>query len=340
MNQPLKFVGIDVGGTYIKGGVVNEAGQALSTVSLETEATRGQEHGLNRMCEAVRQAAAGAGLRLDQVAAIGVATPGTMDIPAGLMLDPPNLKPWRNVPVRQHIEHTFGLPTAFQNDANAAALGEAWVGAGRGVRSMVLFTLGTGVGGGIIIDQQVLQGEHSHGAELGHIKIEMTNPRACGCGARGCLEAYASATAVVQRTHEALAGDSTRSSLHALARADHELTARDVFDAARAGDALAERVVEDTAFYLAVGAANLMHVIDPDLVVFAGGMVAAGESFLDRIRRHVRRLAFPVPAARVQVRFAQLGGDAGFIGAAGCARQLYLRSHESAGGERSVPPND
>src|SRR5262249_46348818 len=148
-----------------------------------------------------------AGLTMDRIAAIGVATPGTMDIPAGIILDPPNLKPWQNVPVRSYIENVFGLPTGFQNDANAAAYGEYWAGAGRGTTSMVLFTLGTGVGGGIILDDRILVGEHSHDAELGHTIIEMTNPRLCGCGRRGCLEAYASATAVVKRTQEALARD-------------------------------------------------------------------------------------------------------------------------------------
>jgi glucokinase len=152
------YVGLDVGGTTMKGGVVDDAGRPLSAVSLPTEAHKGQEHGLEQMCETIRRAAAAAGLRLDQVAAIGVATPGTMDIPAGLILDPPNLKPWQNVPVRRHIQDVFGVPTAFQNDANAAALGEHWAGAGRGAHSMVLFTLGTGVGGGIVIGGQVVEG--------------------------------------------------------------------------------------------------------------------------------------------------------------------------------------
>src|SRR5438094_5494168 len=205
MTSPLLYVGLDVGGTSMKGGVVDDAGRPLSAVSLPTEAQRGQEFGLERMCETIRQAVAAAELRLDQIAAIGVATPGTMDIPAGIILDPPNLKPWRNVPVRDHVHKVFKIPTAFQNDANAAAFGEFWAGAGRDIHSMVLFTLGTGVGGGIIIGDIVLEGEHSHGAELGHMKIEVTNPRQCGCGRWGCLEAYASATAVVSRAQEALA---------------------------------------------------------------------------------------------------------------------------------------
>ena len=325
MDHPLYFVGVDVGGTGIKAGVVDDAGRALSAVSLATEAYKGQEHGLERMCESVRRATAGAGLRASEVAAIGVATPGTMDIPAGIILDPPNLRPWQNVPVRQHIHNAFGVPTAFQNDANAAAFGEYWVGAGKDCYSMVLFTLGTGIGCGIVIGDVVLEGRHSHGAEVGHIRIEMTKPRQCGCGRWGCLEAYASATAVVKRTREALECDDGRSSLHATLRDRGEVTSREVFHAAASGDVLAARIVEDTAFYLAVGAMNMMHTIDPDMVVFAGGMIAAGEPFLERIRRHVREMAFPVPAEKTQLRYALLGGDAGFIGAAACARQLYRR---------------
>jgi glucokinase len=248
-----------------------------------------------------------------------------MDIPAGLILDPPNLKPWQNVPVRQYVEQAFAIPTAFQNDANAAAYGEYWAGAGKGTHSMVLFTLGTGIGGGIVIGDRVLEGEHSHGAEIGHIKIEMTNPRRCGCGRWGCLEAYASATAVVKRSREALEADGGRSLLHGVLREHGEITSRDIFSAA-ASDSLAEKIVEDTAYYLAVGTTNLMHTIDPNMVVFTGGMIAAGDAFLARIRRHVCQLAFPVPAAKTQIRYAQLGRDAGFIGAAACGRQLFYRS--------------
>jgi glucokinase len=313
----------------MKGGAVDDNGQPLSSVSLPTEAQRGQELGLERMAETIRQAVTAAGLGLEQITAIGVATPGTMDIPAGIILDPPNLKPWRNVPVRQYVQDTFHVPTAFQNDANAAAHGEFWVGAGKDARSMVLFTLGTGVGGGIVIGDLVIEGEHSHGAELGHMKIEMTNPRQCGCGRWGCLEAYASATAVVKRAHEALAGYSGRSALAATLRKLGEITSKDIFDAANAADPLAERIVEETAYYLAIGAMNMMHTIDPDVVVFGGGMIAAGESFLERIRWHVKRMAFPVPAQKTQIRYAQLESDAGFIGAAACARQLYKKGAAS-----------
>jgi glucokinase len=316
------YVGLDVGGTTMKAGVVDDSARTLGAVSLPTEAERGEAHGLERMCESIRQAILAAGLTLEQIAAIGVAPGGNLDLPAGMILDSPNLHSWKNVPVRDHVAGVFGKPTAFQNDANAAALGESWAGAGRGVSSMVLFTLGTGIGGGIVLDGKVLEGRHSHGGELGHTKIEITRPRRCGCGRFGCLEAYASATAVVKRAREALNESPGKSSLHKLSG---EITAREVFVAAEQGDEIAGRIVEETAFYLAIGAMNIMHTIDPDRIVFSGGMTAAGEGFLDRIRHHIRELAFPVPAERTTICYAKLGMDAGVIGAAAAARQLVER---------------
>jgi glucokinase len=315
---------VDVGGTTIKGGAIDHSGQTLGAASLPTEASLGQDHGLAQICEVVRRATASAGLAREQIAAIGVATPGTMDIPAGIILEPPNLRPWRNVPVREVVHEAFGIPTAFQNDANAAAYGEYWLGAGRGMRSLVMFTLGTGIGGGIVVDDELLEGRHSHGAEVGHTRIELSQPRPCPCGRVGCLEAYASATAVVKRTREMLDAGAP-SCLHGSPASPESLTARDIFRAAETGDFLAERIVEDTAFYLAIGAINMMHTIDPDMIVFGGGMIAAGESLLGRIRRHIQALAFPIPAQKTEIRFALLGGDAGFIGAAACARKLHLR---------------
>jgi glucokinase len=164
---------------------------------------------------------------------------------------------------------------------------------------------------------------------VGHIKIEMTKPRQCGCGRWGCVEAYASATAVVKRAQEALGKRGVKSQLKAMANKEGGLTARDVFDAATAGDGVGGEIVEDTAFYLGVAATNLMHTIDPDMVVFGGGMIATGEWFLDRIRHHVGQLAFPVPAQRTKIVYAELGADAGFIGAAAGARQLQQRTKQA-----------
>lgn len=316
------FIGLDVGGTTMKAAVVTDSGQLLNEPTvLPTQAGLGQEHGFRGMSEAIRSAIATAELELELIKAIGVAAPGPLDLQTGTMLAPPNLKPWRNVPVRQHIENEFRKPTAFQNDANAAAYGEWWCGAGRESRSLVMFTLGTGVGGGIVLDGRIVNGEHSHAAELGHVKVELTNARLCGCGQRGCLEAYVSAPSVVARADEALATLEGASSL----RQSGPISAPAIFEAAAAGDAIAGRIVDETARYLALAAANAMHTIDPNVIVFGGGMALAGEPFLQRIREFVPEFAFPIPARSCRIVAAQLGANAGIIGAAGCAKHLEVR---------------
>jgi glucokinase len=321
------FVGLDVGGTTMKSAVVDDNGQPLSAPTvLDTNPMHGQDAGLETMCEAIRRAVATAKLQMADIAAIGVATPGLMDIRAGLILDPPNLKPWKNVPVRDHITAAFGKPTAFQNDANAAAYGEFWVGAAHDARSMVLFTLGTGIGGGIIINDVIFEGEHSHGGELGHLRIDTPDRgRLCGCGARGCLEAYASATNVVRRAREELAAWRGTTKLREYYTAnDDELTAKVVFDLAADDDPLATKVADDTAYYLALGACAVIATVDPEMIVFGGGMIASGEQFRASIESYVKKFGLPFPTKSVKITFASLGTDAGFIGAAGCARLLLL----------------
>ncbi|MFL5331357.1 MAG: ROK family protein [Gemmataceae bacterium] len=320
-SESRRFVGLDVGGTTMKAGVVDDAGQLKSHATMPTQTDRGQEAGLQTMAECIRRAVAAASLNIEDVTAIGVAVPGSLDLVDGVILDPPNLKPWRNVPVKQFITDTFARPVAFQNDANAAVFGEFWVGIGREYRSLVLFTLGTGIGGGIVLDGKILEGAHSHGGELGQTKIEATNGRLCGCGQRGCLEAYASATAVVKRTEEELAQSDEDSSLRRTLKEKGLLTAKDIFLAAR-HDPLAIRIVDRTAFYLGVACANVMHTINPELICFAGGMTGAGPPFLDAIRGYARSLAFARPAERTIIEYSALGSDAGVIGAAGCARML------------------
>ena len=326
-----KYVGLDVGGTTMKAAVVDDAGKASPSVTLDTNPELGQDAGLETMCETIRRAVAAAKLTLADVTAVGVATPGLGDIGAGVILDPPNLKPWKDVPVKAHIAKVFAKPTAYQNDANAAALGEFWVGAGRDAKSMVLFTLGTGVGGGIILGDTVLEGAHSHGGELGHLRIDLPDRgRICGCGARGCLEAYASASSVVRRAREELASWRGATELKAYYTAnDDEFDAKVIFDLAEKDDACAAKIVDDTAFYLAMGACAVIAAVDPELIVFGGGMAAA-DWFRDKIAEYVRRYGLPFPVAEapapVRIAFAELGSDAGFIGAAACARMLAKKA--------------
>jgi len=260
-----------------------------------------------------------------------------MDLEAGMLLDPPNLPGWNNLPIRRLLADRLMRPTVMQNDGNAAAYAEYWVGGGRHARSLVLFTLGTGIGCGIVIDGRILEGRHSHGAECGHIIVQMAeDARQCSCGALGHLEAYASATAIVKRAWEALEAGGTKEKSLLGSLSKDELTGRAISEAAQAGDALAHRLMRETAHYLAVGAVCLMHTIDPEIVLFGGGMIAAGEAFLEDIRSDVRSMAFPVPGARTRIEFAKLGGDAGFIGAAGWA-MLSLSNH-AAGKSGAVVP--
>jgi glucokinase len=317
------YLGIDLGGTNIKSGVVDDKGRALSAISIPTDAERGPAVGLDNLAEAARRAVEASGVEWDQIACVGLGSPGTMDLEAGVLLDPPNLPGWVNLPIRQLLAERLRKPTVLQNDANSAAFGEYWSGAGENVRSLVLLTLGTGIGCGIVIDGLILEGRHSHGAECGHIIIQMDNARQCSCGGYGHLEAYASATALVKRAVEALAASPKPSRLRAL---DPELmTSREIALLAADGDELARHLMRETGHYLAVGAVCLMHTIDPDLVLFGGGMINAGDLLLEPIRQGVRQMAFPIPAAKVRIESARLGGKAGFIGAAGWARKVLSR---------------
>ncbi|MEY2725712.1 MAG: Glucokinase, partial [Planctomycetota bacterium] len=189
------FLGLDLGGTNVKAGVVDDGGNVLSSVSLPTEGRAGPDHGVRQIAAAGRLAVAKAGQSLEDIAAVGLATPGTMDIPSGMLIDPTNLPGWTNYPIRRNVAWELGRPTILQNDANAAAYGEYWAGQARHARSLAFYTLGTGLGGGLIVEDHIIEGEHSHGAELGHVILEMDNGRLCNTGQYGTAEAYCSATA-------------------------------------------------------------------------------------------------------------------------------------------------
>jgi glucokinase len=254
-----------------------------------------------------------------------------MDIAKGILLTPGNLPGWWHFPLRDRLSQAYGLPVTFANDARSAAYGEYWVGSGRVMHSMVLFTLGTGVGGGIVIGDVLVAGEHSAGSELGHMIIDYNDgARVCSCEQRGHLEAYASATAVVKRTQEAL--DSGRaSSLAKRIAGGEELSALMIDQEAEGGDPLSNEIVLETARYLGIGVVTAMHSVDPQGVVIGGAMTfgkhetAIGRKFLARIKEEVKRRAFPELAEQTTIDYASLGGDAGFIGAAGLARRDYMQ---------------
>jgi glucokinase len=317
------YVGIDLGGTNLKLGLVSADGQLIARHSCPTEAPRGPQHVLGRMAGGTRDLCRTAGVALADVAAIGAAVPGPLDTKAGLVVFAPNLPGWRMIHVRDVLQRDLGRPVVVENDANAAGYGEFRCGAARTVRDMFLLTLGTGIGGGIILDGRMFRGTTDTGAELGHTLISYAG-RQCGCGNKGCLEAYASATAVVARTEERIAGGEKSS----LAGQD-KVSCKAVFDAAAEGDPLAVRIIEETADYLAAGITSLMHVLNPEMVVLTGGMMGAGDAFLERIRRRVREKAIGRAAEKCEIRWSSLEGDAGILGAA-LAAEAFDRTGQPA----------
>ncbi len=316
----------------MKQGLVDDQGRTVAFCSIPTESEKRPDDAIRRMRLAADAMLAEAGLSLADVNAIGLGTPGTMDIPSGMILEPPNLPAWRDFPIRDRVSQAFDdRPVAFANDGGAAAFGESWIGSGRDFHSLVMLTLGTGVGGGIIIGDMSMDGANSHGSECGHMIIN-PNPdaRVCGCGQTGHLEAYASATALIKRTREALAQNEA-SLLHELSDGQ-EISGLLVAEAAEQGDALARQIVMDTADYIATGVATLVFIVDPGAVIIGGAMTfggassALGREFLHRIDEHVRRKVFPAQAKNLTIRFASLGSNAGYIGAAGIARVAYHKS--------------
>lgn len=324
------YLGIDLGGTNTKAGVVTHDGQSLSSTSVPTEAARGPQVGMQNIFRVAEMAVSESGVGWDRIRAIGLATPGTMDIPAGMLVDPPNLPGWNDLPIRQLVEDHFQKTTILQNDGNAAAYGEYWIGAGHDAHSLVMFTLGTGVGGGIIIGDMIIQGEHSHGSECGHVILEMDNGRLCSSGQYGTLEAYASATALIQRCEEQLPAH-PESRLNQLIDEHSAVTPILIAQAAEAGDKFADQLIMDTARFLGVGMTSVMHTINPNLFLIGGAMTFGrnetelGRRFIQRVRDEVAHRGFPVPVKNTRIEYATLGGAAGYIGAAGCARRRILK---------------
>lgn len=322
------FVGVDVGGSTIKIGVVDSLGQPLSWLNIPTDDAKGPQDGAERIAKAIKRAASEAKLTAKDIASVGLGTPGTMDIPNGMILEAHNLPGWNGAPIRDLVSQACGKPVSFANDASAAAYGEFWVGSGRAFNSMVLFTLGTGVGGGIILGDTLVEGENSVGAELGHMIIDYhETARMCGCGHRGHVEAYCSATAVVKRTQEAIESGRATS----LKKRRAKLTPIIIAEEAEKDDELALEIIDDTARYLAVGIVSIMHALDPGAVVLGGAMnfggheTELGRRFLARAQQEVALRALAPLATRTAVDYASLGSDAGFIGAAGIARLAYLK---------------
>lgn len=320
------YAGIDVGGTNIKFGLIDNEGSTLAYHSITTDAERGPEYSIRRMADIVQQLVHKYKIDQEDFPRIGLATPGTMDVPNGLLLEPHNLPKWWHCPIRDLLSHYSGRPVTFVNDANAAAYGEYWSGTGQQVDSMILLTLGTGIGGGIIINNELIVGEHSCGGEVGHIIIDSSKGALKdNAGKPGSLEAYASAGGVVLRTQAKL-NSGIASSIADRLKDGETLTPLLIAEEAGQKDELAVEIVMDTAKYLGIGIASLVHTVDPESVVLGGAMTfggkgsSLGDAFLEQIREECEKNLLGSLKNQVSIDFASLGGDAGFIGAAGLAK--------------------
>jgi glucokinase len=315
------LIGIDLGGTNIKVGCFDLNLKLLKKAALETAADMGPQAVVERMAEIIGRLVGQCGFKLGDIAAAGIGTPGPADYKAGIIINSTNMPKFKNVPIRQMLSDTLNCPVAFDNDANVACLGEFVAGAGRNITDMVFFTLGTGIGGGIISDGKLVRGSGGNAAELGHIII-YPDGRVCNCGQRGCAEAYASANNTAKRAKEAVE-NGEQSSLKKVLEQKGEITCKDVYDHLKKGDALAKKITDETAKALAILCINMLHTTEPQRIVFAGGMIAAGDILLDRIKYYFNQEIWKLKKETVEICFATLGEDAGIIGAAAMAKLGY-----------------
>jgi len=310
-------IAIDLGGTNIKGAVVDTTGRLITEGRTPTLSDKGPDDVCRRIADLGRQLVDAASCSFDDVVALGVGIPGPCSSKAGLVIRCPNMPGWENYPVAKTLTELLDVPVHVENDANAAALAEAWLGGGKGCRHVVCLTLGTGVGCGIVANGRILKGQ-GQGAELGHM-IVREGGRQCGCGARGCLEAYASAGAVAKRAEDALRDGGPAVGRSVLADGSAPTCER-VFRAAEEGDSLALRLVSDTARYLAAGLASVVHIFHPEVIVLTGGMIRAGEdAVLVPTRKFLSTLAMAEMLRDVRLELSPLEDRAGILGAAAIA---------------------
>ncbi|HJQ20100.1 MAG TPA: ROK family protein [Gemmatimonadaceae bacterium] len=313
------IIGLDLGGTKITGGAVSEDGSHTHGIrKIDTQSDLGAEGVVDRIVGllegVILDTINETGCSRKDVVGIGVGAPGPLDREKGIVVVAPNLG-WHNFPLRDRIQSRLGIPSTLDNDANCATLGEWWLGAAKGGRYVVGMTIGTGIGGGLVMNGELYHGASDVAGEIGHTTIDM-NGRHCKCGNYGCLEAYASGPAIATRAREALVREDAASLLPSLVDGQLErITASTVYEAAKRGDALSNEIVRDTARYLGAGIATLLNVINPDVVVLAGGVTAAGDALFVPLRAEVRRRAFQPAVDACRIVAGTLPGTAGIVGA-------------------------
>ena len=321
--MPYFAIGVDLGGTNLRIAAVDDRGTLLEKVTLGTQVQRGREFVISEMTTAIRAVTAKYKDRGDLVG-IGIGVPGFIDMDTGTVRESPNLPGWADYPVHQDIEHRLGTKVVLENDANAAAMGEKWLGAGRDFDDLVMFTLGTGVGGGIVQNGRVWHGMKGMAGELGH-SVVVPDGHPCGCSSHGCLEQYASATAIVRMAHEAVAKNMSDALANA-SRNDVEFSSKVVYQLAITGDHAAQEIFNTVGRSLGIALANFVNALNFPIYVIGGGVVSAWDAFSPAMMDELRTRSFiyrvTAPEAvkpgekRTIITRALLGSDAGLFGAA------------------------
>ncbi len=321
--QGLPVLAIDLGGTKIIAAIISNQGRVITREYYLTLAEEGPQLVIKRTLSAIDRLLSLGKIDSSQLNSISIAAAGAIDFGKGLVTLSPNLPGWYDIPLRDLIKEKYRVNTLLINDASAAALGEHRFGAGKGVNNLILLTLGTGIGGGIIINGKLYSGPCGSAGEIGHMTIDVNGPR-CSCGNIGCLEMLASGTAVAREAIKRIR-QGERSSLTEIVEGKIEsITAEKVEVAAQGGDSLALEVILKAANYLGVGMVNLVNIFNPEMIIVGGGMAKMGNLLLDPAKQVVRERAFQLPAQAVRIVPAQLGDDAGVLGAAVFAFQQEL----------------
>jgi glucokinase len=323
------IVGVDLGGTNIVVGLLPiEGGEVLGLRSMPTDSGRGAKFVVDRINGMVEQAIAevlaSEGGARDQIAGVGIGSPGPLDRRTGTVINTPNLG-WRNFPLRDLISNAVHLPATLDNDANCATYGEWWLGAGRGTRALVGLTLGTGIGGGIVLNGEIFHGCSAVAGEIGHMTID-SNGRRCKCGNYGCLEQYASGPAIALRAVEGIEAGAESVLEEMVNGRLEDVTAATVYEATVQGDAYATEVMKDTAKFLGAGVASIINILNPEMVVIAGGVTRAGDTLFEPLRAEVRRRAFKPAVDACRIVPGTLPGSAGVVGAVATFKQQHLGS--------------
>ena len=313
--QRLPVLAIDLGGTKIISAIVSPDGQLIAKERSLTLADEGQQSVINRLLLAIDRLLKLKNTDSSQLDSISIAAAGGIDIKKGLVTSSPHLPGWHNVPLRDIVRDKYKVGTFLLNDASAAALGEHRFGAGRGVNNLVLLTIGTGIGGGIIIDGKLYHGPSGSAGEFGHTTIDV-NGLKCACGNVGCLEMLVSGTAMAREAKRRIAQGERSSLVEMVAGKIEEITAEEVGAAAQDGDSLASDIITEAANYLGVGLVNLVNTFNPEMIIIGGAVAKLGDLLLDPARRLVKERAFPISAQAVRIVPAQLGDEAGLLGAA------------------------